>query len=118
MNKKVLFFSLLGGCLLGIEPALAQLPQAPVVGGATTGNIFLYFRDIIVWTIRIVVFGLVILGTVRFGGGLLDTLAEARRKGEWGHFAGYAAAGVGVIVALLWFGSQAEDMADAMGGIG
>ena len=76
--------------LLMLLPDVAgavNLPAPPVIEGAGGGSdIWEYVKAAVAAIAGVVLIGLAVAFAVYAGGGLLSSIEEARKKGEWGRF--------------------------------
>lgn len=107
----VLMIWIVGMVILNWCSAYAALPPPPNVGSQSfNANDPIGY---LVGSIRFVIFlGLtivVVFALIGFSSGLIAEVNEARKKGEWGRFSVYFAAGLLVILVVIfgaWWGSE------------
>lgn len=107
----VLMIWIVGMIILNWCSAYAALPPPPNVGSQSfNANDPIGY---LVGSIRFVIFlGLtivVVFALIGFSSGLIAEVNEARKKGEWGRFSVYFAAGLLVILVVIfgaWWGSE------------
>lgn len=83
---KTLYTAALLVLLPGITGAV-NLPAPPTIEGAGSGSdIWEYIKAAVVAIAGVVLIGLAVAFAIYAGGGLLSSIEEARKKGEWGRF--------------------------------
>ena len=97
--------------LLKFQPAIAELPAPPTVGGVTVSadNPLAYMLGATRWFIFSAFIVLTAIAMVVFAGGIIKEVNEARQRGEWGKFGAFLLAGLFVVVIVMaagWWGSD------------
>lgn len=96
------FLLLLCLCLCGVAEAIA-LPAPPTIGAATSSSdIWLYIKTAITTIAGVILALLFVYFVFSSGGGLLQSLKQAREKGEWGSFFTYLGSMLVVAVIILF----------------